>query len=542
MEFFPDLCYTRKNIRVEVMLSLNNVSYSIAGRQILDCVSFQVTEKHRIGLVGRNGSGKSTLFKLILGELDTDTGEVQRESGKLILAIRQDIPTGEMTPREFMLLQDRRRTDLMQKLEEYSETRPELVSDVYDQLISINAFDAEARAAIVLKGLGFDEDQQNRPLNSFSGGFRMRIALGAILFQEPDLLLLDEPTNHLDLETSDWLIDFLKSYPKSFVLISHDRDFLNSTVNEIYHLKNKTVSRYSGDFDTFLDTYALKQKNAQEYNAKVEAKRKHMMSFVEKLGAKATKAKQAQSRLKMISKLKFLPIDQDDPTVAFNFPEPNPVLSSNILTFDKVHLGYGDKTVLKHISGTIMSDDRIAIVGANGNGKTTLARFLSGELKQKKGTRGANSKLKIGFYRQDIIENLDLQTSLILYISSIAPNLNEQQIRTHLGRFGFSNDKVFQTIKDLSGGERARLVFAGLTTDAPNMLILDEPTNNLDLEMRESLISAINDYNGAVILITHDRHFLNRVVNSIYVISDGQLTHYTGDVSQYERTVLSSRK
>lgn len=523
------------------MLSLSNISYSIAGRQILDDVNFQITEKHRIGLVGRNGSGKSTLFKIILGELDYDTGEIRRESGKLILAIRQDIPTGEMTPREFMLMQDKRRASLMQKLEEYSETQPDLVSDIYDQLISINAFDAEARAAVVLKGLGFSEEEQNRPLNSFSGGYRMRIALGAILFQEPDLLLLDEPTNHLDLETSDWLVDFLKSYPKSFMLISHDRDFLNSTVNEIFHLKNKKITRYSGNFDTFLDTYALKQKNAQEYNDKMEAKRKHMMAFVEKLGAKATKAKQAQSRLKMISKMKFIPVEQDDPTVAFNFPEPNPILSSNILSFEKVHLGYGEKSVLKHISGTIMSDDRIAIVGANGNGKTTLARFLAGELKQKKGSREANSKLKIGFYRQDIIENLDLSTSLVSYLSSIAPSLNEQQIRNHLGRFGFSNDKVFQTIKDLSGGERARLVFAGLTTDAPNLLILDEPTNNLDLEMRESLISALSDYAGAVVLITHDRHFLNRVVNSIYVVNDGGLTYYTGDVSQYESAILSKR-
>jgi len=356
------------------------------------------------------------------------------------------------------------------------------------------------------------------------------------------LLLLDEPTNHLDLETSDWLIDFLKSYSKSFILISHDRDFLNSTVNGIFHLKNKTITRYSGDFDTFLDTYNLKQKNAQEYNAKMEAKRKHMMSFVEKLGAKATKAKQAQSRLKMISKIKFIPLEKDDATVAFNFPEPNPVLSSNILTFEKVHLGYDANTILKHISGTIMSDDRIAIVGSNGNGKTTLARFLAGELKQKKGTRNANSKLKVGFYRQDIIENLDLNSSLVKYLSSVAPDLSEQQIRSHLGRFGFSNDKVFQTIKDLSGGERARLVFAGLTADAPNLLILDEPTNNLDLEMRESLISSINDYQGAVILITHDRHFLNMVANSIYVIENGSLTQYTGDVSQYEKTVLINRK
>lgn len=524
------------------MISLLNVSYSVAGREILKDVNLKINEKQKIGLVGRNGSGKSTLFRIILGELDCESGEVQREAKWRILTVRQEIPVGKTTPREFILSQDKRREELLLRLEKCSEYKPEVVPEIYDQLISIDAFSAEARAAVVLKGLGFSEDDQDRPINDFSGGFRMRIALGAILFQEPDLLLLDEPTNHLDLETADWLIDFLKSYSKSFVLISHDRDFLNSTVDEIFHLKNRKITRYSGNFDTFLDAYSLKQKNVQEYNAKMEAKRKHMISFVEKLGAKATKAKQAQSRLKMLAKMKFLPIERDDPTVAFNFPQPNPILSANILSFDKVHLGYRDRMVLKNISGTIMNDDRIAIVGANGNGKTTLARFLAGELKQKKGVREANSKLKIGFYRQDVVENLDLNLSMISYLSSVAPELSEQQLRMHLGRFRFSNDKVFQKIKDLSGGERARLVFAGLTTESPNLLVLDEPTNNLDLEMRESLILSLSEYEGAVILITHDRNFLNRVVNSIYIVSEGNLTQYTGDINQYGKSFLLSRK
>lgn len=370
----------------------------------------------------------------------------------------------------------------------------------------------------------------------------MRVALGAILFREPDLLLLDEPTNHLDLETSDWLKDFLCRYPKSFILISHDRDFLNDTVDAILHLKNKKITRYNGNFDTFIDTYAIKQKNAEEYNAKMETKRRHMIAFVERFGAKATKARQAQSRLKAISKMKFLPVDQDDPTVAFNFPEPNFVLSSSILSYDKVSLGYGDKVILKNISGTIMNDDRISIVGANGNGKTTFAKFLAGELLQKKGTREANSKLKIGFYRQDLFEKLDVTKSSYDFLKEMMPSAIDKQIRSHLGRFGFSGDKVFQLIKELSGGERARLVFATLTLDAPNLLILDEPTNHLDIEMRESLISTLTSYRGAVILITHDCNFLNRVANSILIVANGSVRQFSGDVDQYERAILIERQ
>ncbi|MDR2107116.1 MAG: ATP-binding cassette domain-containing protein [Holosporaceae bacterium] len=522
------------------MLTLQNIKFSIAGKQILDGVDLQIDGRRHVGLVGRNGSGKSTLFKIILGELEQDDGKIQMENGKQVLAVKQEMPDGNMTPREFLLSADPLREKLLRQLEENADN-PELLAEIYDRLIDIKAFEAESRAAVVLNGLGFDEEAQNTPLCNFSGGFRMRVALAAILFREPDLLLLDEPTNHLDLETSDWLKDFLVAYPKSFILISHDRDFLNDTVDTIFHLKNKKIVKYSGNFDAFIDACSLKQKNAEEYNAKMEAKRKHMMEFVERFGVKATKARQAQSRLKTISKMKFLPVDRDDPTVTFDFPEPNPVLTSNILSYDKVSLGYGDKIVLKNISGTVMADDRIAVVGANGNGKTTFAKFLAGELQRKKGMREAGGKLKIGFYKQDIFEKLDATESSYDFLKELMPNAADKQIRSHLGRFGFSGDKVFQLIGELSGGERARLVFATLTSDAPNLLILDEPTNHLDLEMRESLISTLTSYKGAVILITHDRHFLNRIANSVFIVADASVRQFNGDLDQYERIVAKKQ-
>ncbi len=515
------------------MLSLQNLSYSISGNLILDEVDMFVSNKQHIGLVGRNGSGKSTLFNIIQDFLEYDSGKIQLESGCRIMSVKQEMPSGNLTPRDFLLNQDILRKTLLEKLENCHEN-PEQMGEIYDQLLQINAFEAESRAAVVLNGLGFDEEAQNMPLETFSGGFRMRIALGSVLYQEPDLLLLDEPTNHLDLETTDWLKDFLKSYPKSFILISHDRDFLNDTVNYVFHLKNKKITKYTGNFDTFLDIYTLNQKNAEEYNAKMEEKRAHMMKFVSRFQFKATKAKQAQSRLKAISKLKFLPVENNDPTYSFNFPEPNE-LSSNILSYEKIFLGYDDKTVLKNISGTIMNDDRIAIVGANGNGKTTFAKFLAGELKQKKGIRTECSKLKIGFYKQDLFEKFDVQKSAYEHLQALLPSVADRQIRSHLGRFGFSGDKVYQKIRELSGGERARLVFASLTVDAPNLLILDEPTNHLDLEMRESLIETLTSYKGAVILITHDRHFLNRVADSIFIVNNGSIEQFNGDVTQYEK-------
>ncbi|MDR1361909.1 MAG: ATP-binding cassette domain-containing protein [Holosporaceae bacterium] len=523
------------------MLTLENINFSVNGKPILDQVNLQVGNRQHIGLVGRNGSGKSTLFKIILAELEHDGGKIQREKTKTIVSVKQEMPSGDISPRDFLLSQDTVRGNLLKQLEEKSD-QPELLAEIYDQLISIKAFDAESRAAVVLNGLGFDEKAQGTPLNNFSGGLRMRVALGAILFQEPDLLLLDEPTNHLDLETSGWLKDFLRAYSKSFILISHDRDFLNDVADDIMHLKNNKLTYYSGNFDKFIDAYTIKQKNLEEYNAKMETKRKHMMAFVERFGAKATKAKQAQSRLKAIAKIKFMPPDKDDPTACFNFPNPRSKLSSNILSYDKVSIGYGNVTVLKNISGLVMAEDRIAIVGANGNGKTTFAKFLAGELKQKKGTREVHGKLKVGFYKQDLFEKLDVTKSPYDFLKDMVPDQIDQQLRTHLGGFGFSGNKVFQSIEDLSGGERARLVFAALTMEAPNLLILDEPTNHLDMEMREALISSLASYGGAVILITHDRNFLNRIANSIFIVANGSVTQFNGDVDQYEKAIQSGRR
>jgi len=364
----------------------------------------------------------------------------------------------------------------------------------------------------------------------------MRVALAAMLYQEPDIMLLDEPTNHLDLETTKWLEGFLKRYTKSFLMISHDRDFLNNTVDYILHLKGKHVSRYVGNFDTFLDTYTMQQQNIAAQNAKLEEQRQHMMEFVNRFLAKATKARQAQSRLKAIQKMKFIPVDKDDPTIAFEFPEPE-TISPPLLSFEKVFLGYGDKMVLRYISGNFAPEDRVALVGENGNGKSTFAKFLAGELEPIKGTLNKGAKLKIGFYRQDQFDNLDLERTAYEHIMEALGTTNNLEIRTHLGRFGFSGDKADQKVKELSGGERARLLFASLTATKPNLLILDEPTNHLDMEIRESLIRALNTYKGAVILITHDRNLLSKVANTIWVVKDQKITPFDGDITEYEKSL-----
>lgn len=513
------------------MLNFENVSFSIAGKDILENVSFQVNEKQHIGLVGRNGAGKTTIFRLIEKIYSADSGDVNLERNAKVLAIKQEIPSGNTSVRDYIISQDKERLQLFGELEK-EDLSTNRMCEIYDRLIQIDAYNAESRAAVVLNGLGFSEEEQNMPLDNFSGGFKMRIALASVLFQEPDLLLLDEPTNHLDLETVEWLRTFLCRYPRSFILISHDRDFLNSTIDYVFHLKNKKLTKYTGNFEQFLFAYEQKQKNIELFNSKMEEKRAKIIKFVSRFGAKATKAKQAQSKLKMLEKMKFIPIDDGDQTVKFNFPECRE-LPSPIVTFEKVSLGYGEKIVLKNISGTILNDDKIAIVGANGNGKSTFAKFLVGELKQRRGTRDVVDQLRIGFYNQELFKSLDLDVSSYDHIKSKFTALNDFEIRSHLGNFGFSGEIVNQKIRSLSGGEKARLVFATLTMNSPNLLILDEPTNHLDLEMRESLVSSLTSFNGAVVLISHDQHFLSRVANSIFIIKNGLLEQYNDDLIKY---------
>lgn len=517
-----------------VMLSLNQIDYFIGGRSILNGVTFQIAQNQRVGLVGRNGSGKSTLFHIIQGKLVTDKGNVEIAKHTKILSVKQEMPRGDLTPLEFLLEQDEERLSLFKELEEC--TNPDRMGDIYERLIQIDAYSAESRAAIVLKGLGFSDEDQNRPLHTFSGGFRMRVALAAVLFQEPDLLLLDEPTNHLDFETTQWLQTFLSKYSKSFLLISHDRDFLNATINTVLHLKNGKISRYTGNFDAFLSAYEMQQANIAAYNAKVEEHKSHMQAFVDRFKAKASKARQAQSRMKALEKLKLIPVEKEDPTIAFNFPDPDPI-SPPMLSFEKVSLGYDDKVILKNLTASFSPDERIGLVGANGNGKTTLAKFLAGDLSPFQGHVHRHGKMRVAFYRQDQFESLEMQRTAYHVVSDAMKNTNQTQVRSHLGRFGFQKEKADQMISQMSGGERARLLFACLTAERPNLLILDEPTNHLDMEMRESLIEALNMYTGAVILITHDRHLLQHVADRLWIIKNQTMTQFDGDLIDYTKSL-----
>lgn len=514
------------------MLTLQTISYIIGGREILDNLSFQVATKQHVCLVGRNGAGKSTIFKLIEKEALPDAGTVEVAKNWKILAVKQEMPDGSMTPLEFLLAQDKERSELFTQLENCEDMN--IISDIYERLEQIDAYSAEAKASKILKGLGFDDTQQNQLLQNFSGGYRMRVALAATLFLSPDLLLLDEPTNHLDFEATKWLQIFLKEYSKSFILISHDRDFINNTSDYILHLKNKKIGKYKGNFDTFLGTYQMQQENAASYNKKLDSQKTKMMTFVNRFKAKASKAKQAQSRLKAVEKMQFIPVDANDPTVAFNFPKPEE-LSPPIITYNKIDLGYEGNKILKHLTASIAPEDRIALVGANGNGKSTFAKFLAGELKPLSGNVVTHNKLKIGFYKQDQLEDLDPNQPAYELISDHLDKPTDFTIRSHLGKFGFGQEQINLPIHKLSGGERARLLFATLTTKAPNLLILDEPTNHLDIEMRESLISSINAYEGAVILITHDRHLLKCVADDIWLVKDQTITRFDGDISDYEK-------
>lgn len=517
------------------MLTIQDLTYRIAGRTLLNRANLQLPLGHHGALVGRNGAGKSTLFHLIEKTLEAENGSIEISRGLKILSVAQDVPSGEQTPLEFVLASDRERAALFKKLEE--DPDPNEMGEIYERLLEIDAYTAEARATSILKGLGFDEEAQGRPMDSFSGGYRSRVALAAVLFQQPDILLLDEPTNHLDLEAALWLREFLKTYPRSFLMISHDRDFLNECVDNIFHLSHQTITKYSGNFDAFLKTAAEKQAQAEAFNAKIEAQRKHMQDFVDRFRAKASKAAQAQSRLKAIAKLQPLTILKEEGTVSLKFPEiahPAPPL----IRFEKVSLGYGDRTILHHVSGVIGPEDRIALLGANGNGKSTFAKFLAGELDTQSGTVFRNNKLHVGFFHQHQLEALEAEETARDHLFRLRPKATDTELRTFLGSFGFSREKADVKARELSGGEKVRLVFALLCAKKPNMLILDEPTNHLDMEMRESLMLAINEFKGAVVLISHDWHLLSHTVDSLWLVAEGRVRPYEGTLENYKKKIL----
>ena len=519
------------------MLTIDALTYRIAGREILSGASARLPAARRIGLVGRNGAGKTTLFKLILGQLHADGGEISMPSGARIGAVAQEVPAGPTSLLDTVLAADPERLALLAEAEH--ETEPHRLGDIHTRLDSIDAYSAPARAAAILDGLGFPAEDQLRPCAEFSGGWRMRVALAAILFSAPDLLLLDEPTNYLDLEGVLWLEDYLKRYRGSVIIISHDRDLLNSVCEFILHLEHAKLTLYTGNYDTFSETRALRRANDLAFAKRQDAARKHMQAFVDRFRYKASKARQAQSRIKMLEKMERIDIPLDEHVAPIRIPKPDHA-SPPLLTLDRASVGYTPgKPVLSNISLRFDPDDRIALLGKNGNGKSTLAKLLAGKMDAMSGEVVRAKRLIPGYFAQHQLEELDGAITPIQTLGRFRPKLSEQQLRTQLGGFGFSADKATTKVASLSGGERARLMLALATLDKPNLLILDEPTNHLDIDARENLLTALNDFDGAVVLVSHDRRLIEATAERLLLVANGAVTPFDGDLEDYRRFLLT---
>ena len=486
--------------------------------------------------MGRNGTGKSTFFKVLLKTLHVDGGRLEIPARIRLGHVAQEAPSGSQTPLETVMAGDQERLELMTRLEAGDE--PENMADIYDRLIAIDAFTAESRAAEILAGLGFNQEMQTQPLSTFSGGWRMRVALASLLFSNPDWLLLDEPTNHLDLEATLWLEEYLKNYPKSLLIISHDRHLLNNVCDRILYLHHEKILSYGGNYDTFERTWQAQQESLKAQHTKQGTQRKHMMDFVNRFRAQATKAKQAQSRLKALERMEQLPDLANDPEVRFDFPVPEK-LSPPLIVLDDVNVGYTPEySILKNLSQRIDEEDRIALLGANGNGKSTFAKLIAGRLTPQKGEIRRSGKLKVGYFAQHQVEEFDMTETPYEHVIRKAPSLSPTAARSHLGRFGLSGQKADVKVKNLSGGEKARLNLTLICLEKPNILILDEPTNHLDMDSRQALMVALNDFQGAVILITHDWDILSSTMDRLWLVAHQKVEPFEGDLEDYRRMIL----
>ncbi|HWG78211.1 MAG TPA: ABC-F family ATP-binding cassette domain-containing protein [Stellaceae bacterium] len=527
------------------MLRLSDVTYRIGGRTLLDGASAQINGGWKIGLIGRNGAGKSTLLDLMRGALQPDGGEIVLQKSARVGFLAQEAPGGNETPLAAVLAADEERTRLLDAADSAASDNADghdlHAAEVHDRLTAIDAHGAPARAAGILAGLGFDHEAQQQPLSSFSGGWRMRVALAAALFAEPDLLLLDEPTNHLDLEAALWLGEFLRRYRRTLVLVSHDRQFIDDVCDHVLHLAERRLTLYSGGYETFLRTRREALARQQALAAKQEAQRKHLQSFVDRFRAKATKASQAQSRLKMLARLEPVALAAAEPPARFDFPDPGE-LAPPLLTLDGAAVGYAPgQPVLRHLDLRLDPDDRIALLGANGNGKSTLARLVAGRLAPMAGHVVRAPRLRCGFFAQHQIEELDPAASPFDHLARLMPKASAEAVRARLARFGFGEDQVFVRAADLSGGEKARLNFALISHEAPPLLILDEPTNHLDIEAREALVAALNDFAGAVVIISHDWHLLSLTADRLWLVAQGTARPWDGDLDDYRRHLLEAR-
>ena len=519
------------------MLHINGLTYRIGGRLLLEDASVAVPEGHKVGIVGRNGVGKSTLFKLILGELPSESGSITLPRNAKIGTVAQEAPGGEETLLATVMAGDAELSSLLAEAE--TATDPHRIAEIQMRLADIDAHSAEARAATILGGLGFSEERQQGPCSALSGGWRMRVALAAALFAKPDVLLLDEPTNYLDLEGSIWLKSFIRDYPHTIVLISHDRDLLNEAVGFILHLDRGKLTLYQGNYDSFERQRREKQALTVKLKKKQEDQRKHMMAFVERFRYKASKARQAQSRLKALSKLEPIAELVEDRVAPFFFPNPEKAIAPPLVKWDKVSIGYAEnKPVLRNITLRLDPDDRIALLGSNGNGKSTFAKLLCGKLEAMGGEMKLPGRLTVGYFAQHQLDEISPDRTPYSYFAALMPDEPESKRRAKLGAYGFGANLADSPCATLSGGEKARLLFALAAFHAPHILVLDEPTNHLDVDSREALIMAINDYEGAVILISHDRHIIETCVDDLWLVHDGTVKRFDGDMDEYTQLVL----
>jgi ATP-binding cassette, subfamily F, member 3 len=520
------------------MLTLSSVTYRIGGRVLLDQASAQIADCSKVGLVGRNGVGKSTLLDLIRGALLPDGGTIELPRGHRIGFLAQEAPGGEATPLATVLAADTERAMLVAERE--GGVEPLRVAEIEARLVEIEAHSAPSRAARILAGLGFDDAMQRRPLDELSGGWRMRVALAAILFAEPDLLLLDEPTNHLDLEAALWLERFLRNYRQTLILVSHDRCFLNAVTTLTLHLERGKLTAYSGGFDAYLRARTEAARRLVALARRQADERERLQAFIDRFRAKASKARQAQSRLKALARLEPVVLSTNEAPSRIAFPEPAH-LRPPLISLERAAVGYvPGKPVLSRIDLRLDPDDRIALLGANGNGKTTLARLLAGQLAPMAGNVVRSPKLACGLFAQHQIDEMRPDASAFDQLSALMPDALPEAVRARLGRFGFGQETAFVAVGDLSGGERARLNLALVTHDAPALLILDEPTNHLDIEAREALVEAINDFSGAIVLVSHDRHLVELIADRLWLVAGGTVRPYDGDLDDYERLVLEA--
>ena len=518
------------------MLTISDLSLRIAGRLLLDHASLSLPAGAKVGLVGRNGTGKTTLFKAITGELSPETGSINLPKGLRLGQVAQEAPGTEEPLIEIVLKADTERLALLSEAE--TATDPERIGEIHMRLADIDAHTAESRAATILAGLGFDDEAQKRPASSFSGGWRMRVALASVLFAEPDLLLLDEPTNYLDLEGTLWLENYVGKYPHTVLLISHDRDLLNRAVSSIVHLDQKKLTYWRGGYDQFIRLSTEQAEHQEKQRTKQDAARKHMEAFVERFRAKASKARQAQSRIKALEKMKPISSLSHETVRPFSFPEPAKEAASPIVAINHASVGYTPgEPILKNLTLRIDADDRIALLGANGNGKSTFAKLLAGRLKQDTGGMTIAPQLKVAMFAQHQLDDLRPDENAFEHVRRLMPDAPESKVRARVAQMGLSTEKMNTPAKDLSGGEKARLLMGLASFEGPNLFILDEPTNHLDIDSRESLIHALNDFPGAVILISHDRHLIEATADRLWLVKDGSVKPYDGDLADYRQLV-----